>query len=111
MSLTLIATRSWPTVSWRFHWKASLSLVPTPSVPDTSTGSRVLLRDLEQRAEAADAGQHLGAHGALRGGLDAFDQGIAGIDIDAGIAVGERGAVKMKSLETRGKNGNSVDQR
>src|SRR5690606_16759753 len=39
MSFTLIATRSWPTVSCLFNWKASLSLVPTPSVPDTSTGS------------------------------------------------------------------------
>src|SRR5882672_6525774 len=37
MSLTLIATRSMPTVSCRCSWKASLSLVPTPSVPDTST--------------------------------------------------------------------------
>ena len=38
-TLDIIATRSWPTVSCLFNWKASLSLVPTPSVPDTSTGS------------------------------------------------------------------------
>lgn len=38
-SLTLMATRSMPTVSWRLRSKASLSLVPTPSVPETSTGS------------------------------------------------------------------------
>ena len=27
-----------PTLSCRFSWKASFSLVPTPSVPETSTG-------------------------------------------------------------------------
>src|SRR5690606_1841065 len=43
MSLTLMATRSIPTVSWRFHSKARRSLVPTPSVPDTRTGSRYFL--------------------------------------------------------------------
>src|SRR5574340_1249542 len=42
MSLTLMATRSWPTVSCLLSSKASLSLVPTPSVPDTSTGSLYL---------------------------------------------------------------------
>ncbi len=40
MSLTLIATRSMPTVPWRASSMASLSFVPTPSVPATSTGSR-----------------------------------------------------------------------
>ncbi len=40
MSLTLIATRSMPTESWRPSVNASLSFVPTPSVPATSTGSR-----------------------------------------------------------------------
>jgi phosphoribosylaminoimidazole (AIR) synthetase len=34
-------------------------------------------------------GQDLGAHGALGVGFDAFHQGISGIDIDAGIAVGK----------------------
>ncbi|CFN79843.1 Uncharacterised protein [Bordetella pertussis] len=38
--MTLMATRSMPTVSWRFQSNARRSLVPTPSVPDTSTGSR-----------------------------------------------------------------------
>src|SRR5205823_6532067 len=38
-SLTLIATRSIPTVSCFPARNASLSLVPTPSVPTTSTGS------------------------------------------------------------------------
>src|SRR5689334_4245586 len=38
MSFTLMATRSMPTVSCFFIRKASLSLVPTPSVPETITG-------------------------------------------------------------------------
>ena len=92
-------------VSCLFSWKASLSLVPTPSVPETSTGSRYLLDNLEQGAEAADAGQHFGAHGALGGGLDAFDEGIAGIDIDTGIAIGESvaqgGVLQLKSASGR----------
>ena len=40
MSLTHMATQSMPTVSCRPVRKASFSLVPTPSVPLTSTGSR-----------------------------------------------------------------------
>ena len=42
MSFTDIATRSMPTVPCRPAWKATFSLVPTPSVPATSTGSRYL---------------------------------------------------------------------
>ncbi len=41
MSLTHIATQSMPTVSCLSSRNASLSLVPTPSVPLTSTGSRM----------------------------------------------------------------------
>ena len=33
-----MATRSWPIVSCLFKSNASLSFVPTPSVPDTKTG-------------------------------------------------------------------------
>jgi peptidoglycan/xylan/chitin deacetylase (PgdA/CDA1 family) len=51
----------------------------------------VFLRDLEEGAEAADAGHHLGAQGASGERLDAFDEGIAGIDVDAGIAIGKWG--------------------
>ena len=39
-SFALMATRSIPTVSCLPAMNASLSLVPTPSVPATSTGSR-----------------------------------------------------------------------
>ena len=38
MSLTHMATQSMPTVSCLSIRKASFSLVPTPSVPETSTG-------------------------------------------------------------------------
>ncbi len=47
----------------------------------------IALRQLDQRAEAADAGQHLGPHRPLRERLDALDQRVAGIDVDAGVAV------------------------
>ena len=47
------------------------------------------LADLDQRAEAADAGEHLGAQRALGERLDALDQRVAGVDVDAGVAVGK----------------------
>src|SRR4030067_684836 len=40
MSFTHIATRSMPTVPSRFAIAATFTLVPTPSVPETRTGSR-----------------------------------------------------------------------
>ena len=43
MSLTLMATKSIPTVSCLFSSNANLSFVPTPSVPETSTGSLYFL--------------------------------------------------------------------
>ena len=45
-------------------------------------------RHLDQRAEAADAPQHLGPHRALHARLDALDQFVAGVDIDPGFAIG-----------------------
>ena len=51
----------------------------------------VALADLDQRAEAADAGEHLGAQRALGERLDALDQRVAGVDVDAGVAIGKRG--------------------
>ena len=47
-------------------------------------------RQLEQRAEAPQPGQHAGTPGARRERLDAVDEGVAGVDIDAGILVAER---------------------
>src|SRR5437868_3647097 len=49
----------------------------------------VFLGDLAKRAEAADAREHLRAHGLPREGLDGLDERVAGVDIDARIAVGE----------------------
>ena len=46
-------------------------------------------RQFDQRAEAADSSQHLRAQRALRERLDRFDQAIAGVDVDAGVAIGQ----------------------
>jgi hypothetical protein len=43
--------------------------------------------EVEQRAEAAQPRRRPGARGRLGERLDRLDQGIAGIDVDAGIAV------------------------
>ena len=47
------------------------------------------LADLDQPAEAADAGKHLRPHRALGERLDALDQRVARVDVDAGVAVGK----------------------
>ena len=49
----------------------------------------ITFRHFEQRAEAADAGEHAGSHRALRVRLDPFDERIAGIDVDARVAIRE----------------------
>ena len=43
---------------------------------------------LHQGAKATHAGQYLGPMGALYQRLDAFDQFVSGVDIDARIAIG-----------------------
>ena len=47
----------------------------------------VLLADFKQSAETADAAHHAFAHRTFGKWLDCLDQRIAGIDIDAGVAV------------------------
>ena len=47
------------------------------------------LADLDQPSEAADAREYFRPHRALRERLDALDQRIPGVDVDAGIAVRE----------------------
>src|SRR5690606_19643724 len=47
------------------------------------------LRQLEQRAEAAKAGEHARPAGARRSRLDAVNERFARVDVDAGITVGE----------------------
>src|SRR5581483_10103779 len=49
----------------------------------------VPLRDLEEPAEAADAGEHLRPRGAARVRLDPLDERVALVDVDAGIAIRE----------------------
>ena len=65
---------------------ATFSLVPTPSVDDTSTGLAVAGRDGDQAAEAADVGEHLGPVRGADSGADAPDDLVAGLDVDAGGA-------------------------
>ncbi|MGF6655670.1 hypothetical protein OKW34_006260 [Paraburkholderia youngii] len=47
----------------------------------------VLLRHFEQRAESTDAAQHAVAQGLLGKGLDGVDEGVARIDVHAGVAI------------------------
>ena len=54
-------------------------------------GLAVPLGDLEECAKAADAGQHPLAHGLLGQGLDAFDESVACVDVNAGVFVGNGG--------------------
>jgi hypothetical protein len=49
----------------------------------------VVLGQRAQASEAAEISQDLGPHGALHVSLDAFNQRVARVDVDAGIAVGE----------------------
>jgi hypothetical protein len=56
----------------------------------------VFLADFKQGAEAADAGEHAFPHRTLCKRLDGFDQGIAGVDIDAGITV-RQGNIRRRS--------------
>src|SRR5205809_7004983 len=50
----------------------------------------VFLRDLGERAESADSGEHFRAQGPLREGLDRLDQRVPGVDVHPGVAVGDR---------------------
>jgi len=52
-------------------------------------GLAVFLRHFKQRPEPAYAGQHPFAQGALGERLDAFDQGIPRIDVDARVTISQ----------------------
>ena len=54
-------------------------------------------RQLDQGTEAADAGEHFAALRTLHQRFDSLDQLIAGVDIDAGIAIGETRAFGHES--------------
>ena len=49
----------------------------------------VALRQLHQRAEAPDARQHLRALRPAHEGLDSLDELVAGVDVDATVAIGQ----------------------
>jgi len=52
--------------------------------------------EIEEGAEAPQAGVGAGARGAAGQRLDGVDQGVAGVDIDSGVAIGgwRRGALR-----------------
>ena len=89
MSLTQWFTRSAPTVWCSPSSKAIFSLVPTPSAELTRMGffQRCDIQPVE-RAEAADAAQHIAVKGLLRQVLDAFLGAVATADVHAGVGVG-----------------------
>ena len=55
-------------------------------------------RHFDQGAETAQAAQYFAAHGALHVGLDAFDEFLAGVDIDSGLAIGDGGSLSHSIL-------------
>ena len=78
-----------PIVSCRLERERELELGADAVGPRDEHRLPVALRQLDQRAEAADPGEHFGAHRALRERLDPLDQRVARVDVDAGIAVGQ----------------------
>ena len=71
---------------------AILSLVPTPSLAATRIGSRKARRAFRSNSAAEAAEIRIGSAPAGRwhSGLMQLDQRIAGIDVDAGVGIGER---------------------
>ena len=72
MSLTQWFTRSAPTVWCIFMSNATLSLVPTPSTLETSTGSRYFLSTENKPAKAANFAQYALGEGLVGKILDAL---------------------------------------
>ena len=89
-SLTHIATRSMPIVSWMLLSIAILTLVPTPSLAATRIGS-VKPAALRSNRPPKPPISRVGARPPRRAHqrLDLLDHGIAGIDVDAGIRIGQ----------------------
>ncbi len=50
-------------------------------------------RHFHEGAETAQPAQYLAAHGALHVGFDAFDEFLAGVDVDSGLAIGDGGSL------------------
>ncbi len=92
ISLTLMATRSMPTVSWRLKAKASFSLVPTPSVAPTRSGLLHARKDQGLNSPPNPRYPKL-RRGPLfrpRCGFQPFDKGIAGFNVHSGFSIGVR---------------------
>ena len=90
-SLAHIATRSMPTPSCLPASIASLSLVPTPSLAATSSGSSIPRGlQIEESAEPAQLGIGAGPGGRAGERADRFYQRIAGVDRHAGVGIGQR---------------------
>ena len=90
-SLAHIATRSMPTPSCLPVSIASLSLVPTPSLAATSSGSSIARRlQVEKAAESAQLGIGAGPRGRFGQRRDGLYQRIAGGDRNAGVGIGQR---------------------
>ena len=88
-------TRSIPTVSWRFERQFQFGAHAVGAgTPGTVL---VLFGNINQTAEAANAAGS-GAHGALGKRFDILDQAVAGVDIYAGVAVGEGVAIWVWDL-------------
>ena len=91
MSFTHMATQSMPMVSWRPVANAIFNLVPTPSVPATSTGVRILAAPFksDDRAEAADTFEYMSSPRRAGDTPKERNQALLEVDIDSGGFVGE----------------------
>jgi hypothetical protein len=58
---------------------------------------------VEQGSETAQSGLRAGAAGGLGQGFDRLDQGVAGVDINTGLGVGEAVLLVAHSLALDGK--------
>jgi hypothetical protein len=90
MSLTLIATRSMPTVSVRSSANASNQLgADTVGCPHEHGVLETACRFSTRPPKPPRPGEHLRAASCAGERLDALDQRVAGVDVDDRVAVGE----------------------
>ena len=92
MSSAHMATRSMPMVSCLSIIWASLSLVPTPSAEDTSTGFFDSLEPgVEEAGEPAQPAEHLLGKGRPCLVLDEVHRPLARFHVHAGVGIGREG--------------------
>ena len=70
--------------------EGDLELAADPVGGRDEDGLLVAARQPDEGGEASDAGEDLGAGGRAREGRDPANCVVAGLDVDAGLAVGER---------------------